>query len=55
MLERRTSSLDKIYKVKGMIDMLLDVGESVARDTKKQKKLTINNKPLVVYEEGKLF
>jgi Dip2/Utp12 Family len=54
MLEKRTASFDKIHRVKGMIDMLLDVGESVAKDTKKQKKLTINNKPLVVFEEGNL-
>jgi len=51
MFKRRTENFDKVYKLKGKLDMLLSIDD----DQKKQKsksKLDIHYNPQVIYEEG---
>ena len=52
LLEKRTINFDKIYRLKGKLDMILNIETEYKKQKRKQKKLKIEAKPLVVYEEG---
>jgi len=53
LLQKRTLPVDQIHRLKGKIDMVLDVENEVRRQKKNQRKLNIEHRPMVVYEEGK--
>ena len=53
LLQKRTLPIDQIHRLKGKIDMVLDVEHEVRRQKKNQRKLNIEHRPMVVYEEGK--
>lgn len=42
-------------KLRGKIDLLLNAQESYNNSKKQTKSLTVNKKPLVVYEEGRII
>lgn len=52
LLQKRVLPVDQLHRLKGKIDMVLDVEIDVRRQKKNQRKLNIEHRPLVVYEEG---
>ena len=52
LLQKRTLAVEQLYRLKGKIDMVLEVESEVRRQKKNQKKLNVGQRPLVVYEEG---
>lgn len=55
LLQKRVLAVDQIQRLKGKIDMVLNVETEVRKQKKNQRKLHIEHKPLVVYEEGRLL
>ncbi len=52
ILQKRILPVEQIHRLKGKIDMILDVENDVQKHRKNQRKLKIEQRPLVVYEEG---
>jgi len=52
ILRKRTENIGNLMKLRGKIDLLLNAQESYNSSKKQSKSLTVNKKPLIVYEEG---
>ena len=55
ILRKRTENIGNLMKLRGKIDLLLNAQESYNNSKKQTKSLTVNKKPLVVYEEGRII
>jgi len=55
LLQKRVLAVDQIHRLRGKIDMVLNVETEVIRTKKVQKKVASEQKSGILYEEGILF